>query len=254
MGKTSLLRWVERHVGEVWPGWPVVWVDAGALDERSPMGLMRAIEESLKEERPSLFPMVLLVDEAAALAAPGNGFDASFLGLLRAAGQKQQLVWVSTSHADLHQLFHEDHLTSPFLNDSLKIQVGALEAEAADALLAQELGKRWALAVLEEAGRLPYPLQWMADALFRDPVLDRAADAMREALEPAFDSWWRWRDGDEKRLLGACVVGVELAGLASHDRRILRRLVARGLILEDAGRFTLPGAAWRDFVAEHRHG
>lgn len=254
MGKTSLLRWVERHVGALWPGWPVAWVDAAALAERSPGGLVRAIGESLGMERPSLFPMVLLVDEAAALAAPGQAFDATFLALLRAASQKQQLVWVSTSHADLHGLFEDDHLTSPFLNDSLKLQVGALEAKAADSLLAQELEPEMAGAALEAAGRVPYPLQWIADALFRVGVWDAAVDALREALEPAFDSWWRWRDGAEKRLLGACVEGMALVGLSDHDRRTLRRLVDRGLVAEEAGRFSLAGAAWRDFVAGHRDG
>lgn len=165
MGKTSLLRWVERHAKDHRPGWPVSWVDAGSLADRSPMGLVRAIARSLgvREEidKPaaleSLLPLVLLVDEAAALAAPGHGFEASFLGLLRAAGQRQALAWLSTSHADLHALFKEDHLTSPFLNDSLKLPVGALEQEAAEALLSEGLTSNRAAVALEEAGRLPYP-------------------------------------------------------------------------------------------------
>jgi len=198
--------------------------------------------------------LVLLVDEAAALAAPGHRFEASFLGVLRAAGQRQRLAWVSTSHADLHTLFKDDHLTSPFLNDSLKLTIGTLESEAAEALLNQGLTQDQAAVALAQAGRLPYPLQWIADAIFRGQRPEPAADAMREALEPTYDSWWRSAEDEEKQLLGACVEGVALAGLAAPDRRRLRRLVDRGLVTEEEGKFALPGAAWRDFVAERRNG
>src|SRR6185436_19268379 len=249
--------------GEHRPGWPVAWVDAGALADRSPEGLVRAIARSLGMEQTSaatgealknLLPLVLLVDEASALAAPGHRFDASFLGLLRAAGQRQELAWLSTSHADLHALFKDDHLTSPFLNDSLKLPVGALEKEAAEALLSQGLTAHQVAVALEEAGRLPYPLQWIADALFRGTPPGQAADALHAVLEPAYDSWWRSTEDEEKRLLEACVEGVALAGLADPDRRRLRRLVDRGLAIEEEGRFTLPGVAWRDFVTERRNG
>jgi hypothetical protein len=143
MGKTSLLQWVHRHAEDCRADWPVVWLDAAALADRSPVGLVQEIAASLRIEAASatagkvlesLLPLVLLVDEAAALTAPGHRFDASFLGLLRAAGQRQKLAWLSTSHTDLHALFKEDHLTSPFLNDSLKLAIGALEKEAAEAL------------------------------------------------------------------------------------------------------------------------
>jgi hypothetical protein len=263
MGKTSLLQWVKRHAGDYRPGWPVAWIDAGALADRSPDGLVRAIAASVGVDRASaaagetlksLLPLVLLVDEAAALAAPGHRFDISFLGLLRASGQRQELAWLSTSHADLHALFKEDHLTSPFLNDSLKLPVGALEEEAAKALLIRGLTPDHETVALEEAGRLPYPLQWIADALFRGQPPGRAVDALREALEPAYDSWWRSAEDEEKRLLTACVEGVALERLAPANRRLLRRLVDRGLAVEEEGRFTLPGAAWRDFVAESRNG
>ena len=263
MGKTSLLLWAKRHAEEYRPGWAVAWVDAGALMDRSPAGLVQAIAESLGvkvtstapgETLKGLLPLVLLVDEAAALAAPGHSFDATFLGLLRATGQRKELAWLSTSHADLHALFMEDHLTSPFLNDSLKLTVGALEKEAAETLLNQGLTSVQTFVALAEAGRLPYPLQWIADALFQRQSPKVAADALREAMEPAYDSWWRSAEEQEKRLLGACVEGVTLAGLADLDRRRLRRLVDRGLAEEEEGRFTLPGAAWRDFVAERRNG
>lgn len=266
MGKTSLLRWVERHSAEYHPAWPVAWVDAGALADRSPAGLVRAIAKSLEAEEAigkqtagealkGLLPLVLLVDEASALAAPGHRFDGAFLGLLRAAGHSQRpLAWLSTSHIDLHTLFKDDHLTSPFLNDSLKLQVGSLEEEAAKALLNRGLTQDQAVVAFEEAGRLPYPLQWIADALFQGQKPELAADALREALEPAYDSWWRSAENEEKRLLGACVEGVALEGLADQERRRLRRLVDRGLAVEVEGRFSLPGAAWKDFVAEHRNG
>lgn len=271
MGKTSLLLWVRRHAGDSLPGWPVAWVDAGILVDRSPEGLILAIgkslgvEEEVKEHLQSgrtagqaldlLFPLVLLVDEADALAVPGQRFDPSFLGLLRATGQGRRLAWVSTSHSNLHTLFQQDQLTSPFLNDSLRLTVGALEKEAADALLAQALDSDQSKAALAEAGRLPYPLQWIADAMFQEQAPEMAADALRDALEPAYDSWWRWRgDGGEKRLLSECVDGVELLALEARERRRLRGLVDRGLVVEEDGRSSLPGAAWREFVRERRNG
>jgi len=279
MGKTSLLRWVERHAEAYRPGWPVAWVDAGALADRSPAALVRAIGESIgaREEvsehlrrageesterasgaagevLESLLPLVLLVDEAAALAAPGHRFNACFLGLLRAAGQAQRLAWISTSDADLRALFQQDRLTSPFLNDSLRLPLGELEKEAAGALLDRGLEPDQAVVALAQAGRLPYLLQWIADALFRGKLPESAADALREELEPDYDGWWRSAEDEEKRLLGMCVEGMPLAGLAPPDRRRLRRLVDRGLAVEEEGRFTLPGAAWRDFVAERRNG
>jgi hypothetical protein len=265
MGKTSLLRWVERHAREYCSGWHVAWVDAGALTDRSPAELVRAIARSLGKEEAldeltagevlgHLLPLVLLVDEAAALAAPGHRFDASFLGLLRAVGQRQRLAWLSTSYADLHALFKDDHLTSPFLNDSLKLSVGALDKGAAEALLSQELAPDQVAVALKEAGRLPYPLQWIADALFWGQLPGPASDGLRRALESAYDSWWRSAEDEDKRLLGVCVEGVALAGLAPADRRRLRRLVDRGLVIEEEGWFTLPGIAWRDFVAKRWNG
>jgi hypothetical protein len=273
MGKTSLLLWVKRHAGRAHPGWPVAWVDTGALVDRSPEGLILAIGESLgvaeevDEHLQSgrtawhaldlLLPLVLLVDEADALAVPGQRFDPSFLGLLRAAGQGQRLAWVSTSHSNLHTLFQQDQLTSPFLNDSLRLTVGALEEGAADTLLAQALDSNQSKAALTEAGRLPYPLQWIADAMFQEQAPEMAADALRNALEPAYDSWWRSRgDEKERRLLGECVKGIELAALdgRERDRRRLRGLVERGLVIEQDGQFTLPGTAWTDFVRERHNG
>lgn len=261
MGKTSLLLWAKRHAEEWRPGWPVARVDAGALADRSPEALVRAIAEGLGvngdsapagEALERLLPLVLLVDEASALAAPGHRFDDTFLGVLRAAGQRQRLAWISTSHTDLHALFRQDHLTSPFLNDSLRLPVGTLEKGAAEALLNQGLTPRQVTVALKEAGQIPYSLQWIADALFRGQPQDLAVDTLREALEPAYDVWWRSCGVEERRLLGACVERVMVASLTSPDRRCLRRLVKRGLAIEAEGNVTLPGAAWRDFVAEHR--
>lgn len=277
MGKTSLLHWVARHAEESRPGWPVALIDAGALMQASPVALVQAIaaeveadsrvEELLQQAGTAaesarstlalqafqhLLPLVLLVDEASALAAAGQQFDVGFLGALRAAGQGQQLAWVSTSPGDLHTLFLKDHLSSPFLNDSTQLILGQLEEEAAREILERRLEAASVDVVLAEVGGLPYPLQLLAAFLDRGQSPDVAVDAARDALHPAFDSWWRWRDEAERRLLIGCVEGIDLAGLASAPRRALRRLVRRGLVVEEGERFTLPGTAWRAFVRDRR--
>ncbi|MDY7095598.1 MAG: SIR2 family protein [Acidobacteriota bacterium] len=277
MGKTSMLHWAFRHAENLLPGWPIAWVDAGAMVQPSPVALVQSIAVAVGAENKvdglldqacgkdvstnssiavqalnRLLPLVLLVDEASALAGAGQLFDPGFLGALRALGQRKQIAWVSTSPEDLRLLFRQDHLNSPFLNDSIHLMIGQLEIGAAKELLQQGLDSPISDLVLSGAGQLPYPLQLWATTVYQGEAGRGDGDSVRDTLVPVFDSWWRWRSAEERELLVGCVEGIGLVGLESAPRRALRRLVRRGLVVEEGERFTLPGAAWRSFVRERR--
>lgn len=256
MGKTSLLRWVERHAS-TWQDRPVVLLDTQGIHGRSPATFVRALasalrkttsgrpEEALKE----LLPVVVLVDEADGLAEPGHGFDDGFLEVLRSFGQTGDLVWISASYYDLRSLFESTGLTSSFLNDSRVLEVGQLEDEAARDIAAQA-GENAVSVALDIAGGWAYGVQWVGDALWRRAEnVDSVGDAFADVAGPLFYRWWLARSDEERSVLRSAVGGLAVKGLTSSIRRVARRLARRGLLVERSGAFVLPGAAWRDFVA-----
>ncbi len=269
MGKTSLLRWVQRHARD-WQPHPVAYINAQGLGGRSPSQLVRAAAHALGRDAEvrevldrhaaepdpraaeralaSLVPALLLVDEASALIEPGHGFDSGFLDVLRDLGQQKQLVWISTSHRNLHSLFESTGLTSTFLNDSRDVWVGQLEPDAAQDLLARGLDQATAGRVIGEVGAFPYGLQWLADALWRGREFEQACDAFARALEPLFQRWLQGREPEERELLRRCVAGLDKIALSDRLRRKARDLVDFGLLCEEEGFFTVPGVAWQKAV------
>ncbi len=264
MGKSSLLHWVKRHA----PDWlddprPIVWIDAQGLAGRSPEALVLSIAEALGRRSEAkrdlahrepgsvlndLLPMLLLVDEASALVLPDQGFDPGFLGILRSFCQEKRLLWISSAIRDLRTLFG---LTSPFLNDARTTWVGQLEDEAARQIVAQLDDPAAAELALSQAGGFAYGLQWISDALGRgDRDTEAMIDEFSEALSPVFERWWSALRGDERSLLKDCLRGVERADLATSVRRRAWILERQGLLVEREGRFTLPGAAWQEFVED----
>ncbi len=265
MGKSSLLRWVERHVG-VWVGSPVAWVNAQGLASHSPEHLVREaarslgrspeVAEALRREHVSqalrrLLPMVLLVDEAEALAPAGHGFEDGFFEDLRSLGQDGRLRWISAAGQDLFGLFNATGLTSRFLNDARRVWVGQLEDEAAQELAERGGDEERAAMVLAEAGGFALGLQALGDALWRATGDSEAAcDAWASEMESCFAIWWSACGRRERSLLAGCATTLERSRLATGERRRVRALAVRGLVREEAGRFLLPGDAWRRFVAE----
>jgi hypothetical protein len=269
MGKTSLLRWVERHAPRVQHR-PVAWVNAQGLAGRSPAELVQVAAwalgrlpqvEPLFEERTGvpgarvaeeallqLLPCALLVDEAAALAAPESGFDQAFLNLLRALGQDGKLLWVSASGEDLQQHFGQLGLTSHFLNDSRRVSVGQLEEEAARELAARGLAAEQVERVLGEAGGFAYGLQCLCDLLWRGVVWEEAVDALADEMASTMEGWWRRRGPGDQALLKRLAAGVPAVDLDRPLRQRARRLVAAGLAAEGNGEFSLPDRLWRNFV------
>jgi predicted HTH transcriptional regulator len=265
VGKTSLLKWLERHASE-WQEHPVVSMNAQGLGGQSPADLVlaiaagldrrEAVEQALTDGKgdslaaarvlDGLLPLVLLVDEASVL--PQHGFDVGFLGALRTFCQDLRLVWVSTSCRDIRQLFRDAGLASQFLNDGRVVWVDQLEEDAARDLVAR-LDENLAEMTLREAGGFAYGLQWLGDSLWRDPSDPEAScDAFSDEMRSVFDDWWRPLDAEDHELLKQCVPGLARSGLTHRLRRDAHRLKRQGLLAESAGQFVLPGTAWRDFV------
>ncbi len=268
MGKTSLLKWVERHA----PGWqkrPVVWINAQGLAGQSPAALVLAVADELDRRDEAeqalkragggssaaarvlkeLLPLVLLVDEASCLAQQ-HDFDVGFLGALRAFCQDFRLIWVSTSYQDIRKLFSDTGLASRFLNDARFVWVGQLEDGDARKLVSKLNDKDLAETAMREAGGFAYALQWLGDSLWRDPSDPEAScDALADGMQVVFDDWWRRLDTKEQGLLKRCVSGLPRSELVDRQhRRSAQRLKRQGLLTEDAERFVLLGAVWREFV------
>jgi len=279
MGKSSLLRWVERTAGSL--GRPAAFVNARGLAGRSPSDLVLAAGEALgrrNEVKAALFaesalpgpgaaeralgllaPVCLLVDEADALAERDHGFDRGFFDALRAMGQDGKLVWISASEHDLFDLFVMTGLTSAFLNDARKIHVGALSrAEAARFVEERTGGPTHTAWACELAGGFPPALGWIVDRLVegrRD-----LAEVERELgrwVAPLFKLWWQRLDDGGRALLKRCAgegegegEGLRVEALEDAERRRGRGLVDAGFLIEGEGRLRLQGRAWHDFVRD----
>ncbi len=269
MGKTSLLRWVERHALD-FQDRPAVRLDAQGLVGRSPARLVTALAEALGEgsegdlepgERLArLPPTLLLVDEAENLLRPDRGFGGDFFELLRSLGQEGRHVWVSTSRASLPEQITEVGLTSSFLNDAITVPVGQLDAGAARELLGQGdrvdrgLDEERVEMALREAAGFAHGLQWLGEQLWRAHLSpEDTPDAYDLAVEPFFRAWWRHRDSVERDLLKRCAAetDVTMEDLPEHRLRVAA-LRQRGLMTrtEVGGRslLSLPGAGWRRYV------
>jgi hypothetical protein len=275
MGKSSLLRWVERTARAL--GRPAAFVNARGLAGRSPSDLVLAAGEALGrriEVKAALFaesvlpgpraaeralallaPVCLLVDEADALAERDHGFDRGFFDALRALGQEGKLAWISASERDLFEVFQLTGLTSAFLNDARKIHVGALSRAEAERFLEERTGSSvhgaWAW---EVAGGIPPALGLLADRLAegrRD--LEEVERELRRWIAPLLGLWWQRLDEAGRQLLKRCAVageGVRVEELADAERRRGRALADVGFLVEGEGRLRLEGRVWQDFVRD----
>lgn len=266
MGKTSLLRWVERTV---YLDRPVIWLDPSR--GVTPVSMVQSIARALGKpevvarlDRPdatadeagqlldALVPFVLLVDDADALGSRGRGFVDGFFEAVRALVQRGALTWVSASRNSLYDAFKARGLTSRFLNDALKLRVGPLSRAAAEELVHRGAGAGVAARMVDAAGGFAYGLQWLGDFVCRRPgQLDAACDAYADDVAPIFQSWWAGLDVHQRQLVKRCLSGdVAVDELEDRSRRRLRGLTERGLVAERAGRFVVDGEAWRGFVAD----
>jgi nucleoside phosphorylase len=266
MGKTSLLRWVERTV---FLDRPVIWLDPSR--GLTPVSMVQSIARALGKpetaavlDRPgatadqagkvldALVPFVLLVDDADALCSRGQGFEDGFFEAVRTLVQRGTLIWVSASRHNLYDAFKTRGLTSRFLNDALKLPVGPLSKPAALALAGRGPGADVATRMVETAGGFAYGLQWLGDFVCRRPgELESACDAFADDVAATFQSWWASLTVHERQLVKRCrSEDVTVKELDDRSRRRLRGLRDRGLVAEHDGRFRVEGAAWSGFVAD----
>jgi hypothetical protein len=270
MGKSSLLHRVARDL--VPQDMPMAHVSARSMAGWSPRELVLAVADALGKraaierllgsglrtdgEAPlvlqaldTLTPCSLLLDDADALATQGHRFDRAFFDHCRALLQAHRLLWISASQRDLQGLFEETGLTSEFLNDARRVVIGQMSEHDADALVAV-LGPRLAARARAQAAGFAYGLQWMGDALWRDGDVEAIDDHFANAMEQTFRSWWRLRTQADRDLLRRLVTPARADELSRQERTRARKLVSRGLLREHDGVFSLPGAAWRDFVCD----
>lgn len=270
-GKTSLLRWAERHARQAGQ-WSVAWVNAQQLVGPSATELVLAAalslgrlpeiesllagEPGLSETRAAerallpLLPLVLLVDEDSHLASPGHGFDQVFLDFLHALSQEGKLLWISAGGEDLGTLFRQAGLSPDFLSASKKILLGQLGRAPAKALLARALAPESVNPMLEMAGGFVFGLQLLGDLLWQKRGMDVAAMEAAARLAPIFESWWQRQSAEDRSFLRRAGKGLPVLQLSNPVRRRVRRLAEAGLLAEEDGIFTLPGALWRRFVNE----
>lgn len=269
MGKSTLLRWVERSI---FPGRPVVWLDAP--NAMTPASMVRAIAMACR--RPDLavplegatataeqaatclcqmMPMVLLINDADNLARYGKGFEEGFFEHLRALVQNGELTWVSASHRDLYSQFQAKGLTSRFLNDATRIHVGALQEDEARKLASRVGDDKIATRMLRAVGGFAHGLQWLGDEYQRHQDLEAAIDAFTVDARPIFQAWWSALSAEQQRLLRTCAMGnPTLREIDDTSRRHLRALASRGLVNERSEErdFTIGPELWRGFVAHAR--
>jgi len=266
MGKTSLLRWVERTV---FLDRPVIWFDPSR--GVTPMSMVQAIAHALgKPEFATVFdrsdatpdlagevldalvPFVLLVDDADALCSRGEGFEDGFFEAMRTLVQCGDLTWVSASRRNLYETFKTRGLTSRFLNDALKIWVGPLSEAAALSLARRGVGEEIALTLVRTAGRFAYGLQWLGDFVCRRPAqVEEACCAFADDVISTFQNWWNDLDIYDKQLVKRCLPGnVTVTKLDDRSRRRLMSLKERGLVARQDGHFIIEGEIWRGFVTD----
>ncbi len=274
MGKTSLLRWMQRKAKEM--GKPAAFVNARGLAGRSPadlviaaaeaVGKRDAVKDALYAERAvpdaadaaraaaKLAPVCLVVDEADALAEPGHGFDKAFFDTLRALGQEGKLQWVSGSHVDLFDQFVTTGLTSAFLNDARKIHMGAMSRADAETLLRVYVKDTFRVAFAwEVAGGFPPALKWVGQKLAAADVDPGAVEKGLAAwVKPLLAQWWGALRVEERALLRRALgEGMKVGELGDAERRMAEGLVRSGFLVEgEGGTVGLGGRVWREFVRD----
>ncbi|MCP4548018.1 MAG: AAA family ATPase [bacterium] len=263
MGKTSLLRWVERFAPR-WQDRSVVSVNAHV--GQSPEDLVLAIAEkrgqsavtketlekfSVQGALKDLLPLLLLVDEASALVESEHRLNGRFLDTLREFCQSSELVWISAASRNLEDLIEKAGLKSKFLNDSKKVWVGELEDKAVQQLVGRLDNREAAEWAQKQAGRLAFGLQLFCDMVWQSPPdinYEAISYDFADEMQRGFKKWWEARSEDEKKLLRKCASGVSPHALSDLHRRRARSMQRLGLVTMDDDRFLLPGEAWSNFV------
>lgn len=260
MGRSSLLRWVGRHAPT---GRPVVELDPSKTGD--PVSMVHAIARALGRADEaatvrdtvsvcallrSMTPLLLLVDDADALARSGQGFEHGFFDQLRSLTQHGDLWWVSTSHEDLEKVYAARGLVSQFLNDSRRVKVGALREEEVRSL-ASRVPSTFSDALLAQAGGWARGIQWLGDRRgARTEAEDETLDAFVSESASVFRRWWGGLDSEQRQTMKALLPRPEVSSLSNKTRVCARSLRDWGLAEERERRLGVAGRAWEDFVRD----
>lgn len=263
MKRSQLLTWISRTAAT---GKRIALLNARELVEPTPEALVRKIAASVDGYRqvevelhrhhaiPTdadaaralrlLDGTWILVDNAEALAQPGNGFTESFFDALRAKVEAKELHWVSVSATPLGELFKQSGLTSRFLNDATKVYVGGLDRREAEVALTARLGPK-AAAALSLAGTLPRLVYRLCDAEWDD--VDAVLASLPVWAEGVLALWWS-RSDDERALLRRIAAGTPSRELSTRERTDAAELCKRGLLTEVGDDYELNGSIWKAYV------
>lgn len=262
VGKSSLLRWVQRHLPA---GRPVVWISAQGF---SPIMLVAAIARELghtdtaaalekksttlhdaKQRLAALGEFSLLLDEADKLATSRKKYDEGFFELVRGLVESRKLTWISASRRDLYEVFKQQGLTSRFLNSAKRIWLGPLDDQSARELASLGAPEH-VESIVAEAGGFAFGIQWLGDTLLQAGANfeEYRLEFRREMKRRAFQSWWDAFPPDEQAVLKRCAT----ASVSPEDdiiREVLNELREKGLVHKMDGAYhPAPGNAWREFV------
>ncbi len=264
MGKSALLEWLGRRT--VPEGWTTVTIDASRLSRRTPVGLAWAAIEAadrrdalgdLIRDRAAvpdvhdalrvldaLAPLRLMIDDADALGGEGHGFNAAFFARLSTWSAEGRFQWISSAHRSLDQSFAD--LDVPFFDEARVICIGGLERAAAERMLIESLGEQAGRHALDLGGTLPPAVRWLGrqrGPLTSDP--HGTAQRFRSWIRPLLRRWWGDMSPEEQQLARQAA-RARLS--ADTGDPVAARLIARGLLVESGGAWSLNGRAWRDHV------
>jgi hypothetical protein len=225
------------------------------------LGCLREVEAELYKERalpteidaaralPLLYGSWLIIDDAEALAVPGNGFTGGvFFSELRGAVQAKSIHWISVSSQPLAKLFKRLKLTSPFLNDAVQTYAGGLDREEVNVALSARLGDK-APAAFELSGTLHRLVERLCQAEWGD--IDETLRGLPDWAESLCSLWWD-RPVREQRLLVRIAGGARLAELSKRERVHAAELRERGLLVEVGEEYALNGGVWEAHVRRQR--
>jgi hypothetical protein len=203
----------------------------------------------------------VLLDEFEQLTQ--HEFPRDFYYNLRALTQSRPVALVTTSFRPIHVLLRDfpPHPSPPYnIFHPSPIYLGALTTEDARSLVrvpADEAHRpfvpeevEW---VLYTAGRLPYLLQMIAEALYesrnawRNPAEAQAAALSRcqETLENYFLACWSGLSGAERQVLSRLAHGSELA---REDHKTVDYLAKYGLVESIGDGYRILGSALGDWI------
>ncbi|MFM8319625.1 MAG: protein kinase domain-containing protein, partial [Chloroflexota bacterium] len=248
---------------------------AAALDER---GLPAEAELQAAMDRPSRLAferairklnqrglrVVLVLDEFERLGTNAS-LDVNFFNALRSAAGRYQLAFITASARPLIQLTYmgraQEILSSPFFNIFAPLQLGLLPKDEARQAIAGPAERSWVGfppavedLIYELVGGFPLGIQvagfhaW--EVLHNNPTPQMGEIERRsmQELAPHFEYYWRNLSPAEQDALRRIHDLAPQAGRDTTLRTLLRDLVQKCLLEQEAGAYRYPGRLWAAFI------